>query len=77
MFNVYVRGEVDSEIVLTLTGRRNGSPQIVSHLRFIQLHCLTNEHHRFYAKMPEDIAERWVLLLDPMLGTDRPSCLRT
>jgi uracil phosphoribosyltransferase len=22
----------------------------------------------FYAKMPDDIAERWVLLLDPMLG---------
>merc|ERR1712029_669578 len=23
----------------------------------------------FYAKMPDDIAERWVLLLDPMLAT--------
>lgn len=23
----------------------------------------------FYAKLPEDIAERWVLLLDPMLAT--------
>ena len=23
----------------------------------------------FYAKLPEDIADRWVLLLDPMLAT--------
>lgn len=24
--------------------------------------------YSFYSKMPDDIAERWVLLLDPMLG---------
>ena len=27
--------------------------------------CATN---KVYAKLPEDIADRWVLLLDPMLG---------
>ena len=26
----------------------------------------------FYVKLPEDIAERWVLLLDPMFATGRP-----
>jgi len=28
--------------------------------------------HPVYAKLPEDIADRWVLLLDPMLGTSAP-----
>jgi Uracil phosphoribosyltransferase len=26
----------------------------------------------FYDKLPDDIANRWVLLLDPMLATGRP-----
>lgn len=29
----------------------------------------TSKPKLFYAKLPEDIAERWVLLLDPMLAT--------
>lgn len=29
----------------------------------------TSKPRLFYAKLPEDIAERWVLLLDPMLAT--------
>ncbi|CAD6886838.1 unnamed protein product [Tilletia caries] len=28
----------------------------------------------FYAKLPEDISERWVLLLDPMLATGGSAC---
>ncbi|KAL9093304.1 MAG: hypothetical protein Q9165_004045 [Trypethelium subeluteriae] len=29
----------------------------------------TSKPRLFYAKLPEDIADRWVLLLDPMLAT--------
>lgn len=29
----------------------------------------TSKPRLFYAKLPEDISERWVLLLDPMLAT--------
>lgn len=29
----------------------------------------TSKPRLFYAKLPEDIAKRWVLLLDPMLAT--------
>lgn len=31
----------------------------------------TSKPRLFYAKLPEDIADRWVLLLDPMLATGR------
>jgi uracil phosphoribosyltransferase len=35
----------------------------------IQRHEETAEPHLFYAKLPHDIADRFVLLLDPMLAT--------
>lgn len=31
----------------------------------------TSKPRLFYAKLPEDIADRWVLLLDPMLATGK------
>lgn len=42
----------------------------------------TSQPRLFYDKLPEDIKDRWVLLLDPMLATgrmntDRPGRLRT
>lgn len=32
----------------------------------------TSKPRLFYEKLPKDIRERWVLLLDPMLATGRP-----
>ena len=37
----------------------------------------TSKPRLFYDKLPEDIAERWVLLLDPMFATGRLSNGRT
>lgn len=33
----------------------------------------TSQPKLFYSKIPEDIADRWVLLLDPMLATGESS----
>lgn len=33
----------------------------------------TSQPRLFYDKLPEDIADRWVLLLDPMLATGKCS----
>ena len=37
----------------------------------IQRDEATSKPKLFYAKLPEDIADRWVLLLDPMLATGK------
>ena len=35
----------------------------------------TSQPKLFYDKLPEDISERWVLLLDPMFATGKPCLL--
>ena len=35
----------------------------------------TSKPRLFYDKLPEDIADRWVLLLDPMFATGRTSSI--
>ena len=35
----------------------------------------TSKPRLFYQKLPEDIKDRWVLLLDPMLATGTRKCL--
>ena len=35
----------------------------------------TSKPKLFYDKLPEDIASRWVLLLDPMFATGKETCL--
>lgn len=36
----------------------------------------TSQPKLFYSKIPEDIADRWVLLLDPMFATGGSPCAR-
>lgn len=40
----------------------------------IQRDEATSKPCLFYEKLPEDISERWVLLLDPMLATGNVCC---
>jgi uracil phosphoribosyltransferase len=41
----------------------------------IQRNEETSQPQLFYDKLPEDISERWVLLLDPMLATGMSTLL--